>query len=198
MLMPLAYEGSSKECAKRYVLDASAQRGFMNGEVTPEQARKILDMLTQGGAMEDINTPLALRLIPLALELEDETLADRLLLHAKEYAADEIESGWATFETLKMTNASIDELSELTAKAELIEQGEPLSAAVAHHVALLHMANESYEEAQMLQVGPCGCAKQPMTQTALCTALLFWKHWLKNNSAMKLHSFMRHDGLNCS
>ena len=147
--MPLAYEGSSKECAKRYVLDASAQRGFMNGEVTPEQARKILDMLTQGGAMEDINTPLALRMIPLALELEDETLADRLLLHAKEYAADEIESGWATFETLKMTNASIDELSELTAKAELIEQGEPLSAAVAHHVALLHMANESYEEAQM-------------------------------------------------
>ena len=121
----------------------------MDGEVTPEQARRILDMLTQGGAMEDINTPLALRLIPLAIELEDEALADRLLAHAKNIAADEIESGWASFEEMKMTNASIDDLSELTAKAELIESGEPLSAAVAHHVALLHMANEAYEEAQM-------------------------------------------------
>ena len=121
----------------------------MDGEVTPEQARRILDMLTQGGAMEDINTPLALRLLPLAIELEDETLADRLLAHAKIIAADEIESGWASFEEMKMTNASIDDLSELTAKAELIESGEPLSAAVAHHVALLHMANEAYEEAQM-------------------------------------------------
>ena len=121
----------------------------MDGEVTPEQARRILDMLTQGGAMEDINTPLALRLIPLAIELEDEALADRLLAHAKNIASDEIESGWASFEEMKMTNASIDDLSELTAKAELIESGEPLSAAVAHHVALLHMANEAYEEAQM-------------------------------------------------
>lgn len=121
----------------------------MDGEVTPEQARRILDMLTQGGAMEDINTPLALRLIPLAIELEDEALADRLLAHAKDISADEIESGWASFEEMKMTNASIDDLSELTAKAELIESGEPLSAAVAHHVALLHMANEAYEEAQM-------------------------------------------------
>ena len=121
----------------------------MDGEVTPEQARRILDMLTQGGAMEDINTPLALRLIPLAIELEDEALADRLLAHAKNIAADEIESGWASFEEMKMTNASVDDLSELTAKAELIESGEPLSAAVAHHVALLHMANEAYEEAQM-------------------------------------------------
>lgn len=121
----------------------------MDGEVTPEQARRILDMLTQGGAMEDINTPLALRLIPLAIELDDEALADRLLAHAKNIAADEIESGWASFEEMKMTNASIDDLSELTAKTEQIESGEPLSAAVAHHVALLHMANEAYEEAQM-------------------------------------------------
>ena len=74
----------------------------MDGEVTPEQARRILDMLTQGGAMEDINTPLALRLIPLAIELEDETLADRLLAHAKNIAADEIESGWASFEEMKI------------------------------------------------------------------------------------------------
>ena len=106
-------------------------------------------MLTQGGAMSDINTPLALRLIPLAMELEDEPLADRLLAHAKENAADEIESGWAVFEEMKINNASIDELSELSAKTETIDSGELLSAAVAHHVALLHMANEAFEEAQM-------------------------------------------------
>ncbi|MFL2949958.1 MAG: hypothetical protein ACJZ40_06215 [Candidatus Poseidoniaceae archaeon] len=121
----------------------------MDGEVTAEQARRILDMLTAGGAIEDINTPLALRLIPLALELEDATLADRLLAHAKANAADEVEEGWATFEQLKMEEASIDALSELTAKAELIDSGAPLAAAIAHHVALLHMSNEDYEEAQM-------------------------------------------------
>jgi tetratricopeptide (TPR) repeat protein len=121
----------------------------MDGEVTAEQARRILDMLTAGGAIEDINTPLALRLIPLALELEDATLADRLLAHAKANAADEVEEGWATFEQLKMEEASIDALSELTAKAELMDSGAPLAAAIAHHVALLHMSNEDYEEAQM-------------------------------------------------
>ena len=31
----------------------------MSSEVSPEQARRILDMLTEGGAMDDINTPLA-------------------------------------------------------------------------------------------------------------------------------------------
>lgn len=121
----------------------------MDGEVTADQARRILDMLTAGGAMNDINTPLALRLIPLALELEDEALADKLLAHSMSNASDEVESGWAAFEQMKMSGASVDALSELTAKSELIEGGEALSAAVAHHVALLHMANEAYEEAQM-------------------------------------------------
>ena len=121
----------------------------MDGEVTADQARRILDMLTEGGAMDDINTPLALRLIPLALELEDEPLAERLLTHAKSNATDDIESGWAEFEHLKLTGASIDTLSELTAQSELLEGGGPLAAAVAHHVALLHMAEEAYEEAQM-------------------------------------------------
>ena len=60
----------------------------MDGEVTAEQARRILDMLTEGGAMDHINTPLALRLIPLAIELEDEPLAERLLTHAKSNATD--------------------------------------------------------------------------------------------------------------
>lgn len=121
----------------------------MDGEVTADQARRILDMLTQGGAMEDINTPLALRLIPLALELEDQPLAEKLLVHAKTIAADEIETGWATFEQLKMEEAPIDELSELAAHAETIDAAEPLAAAIAHHVSLLHMSNEAYEEAQM-------------------------------------------------
>lgn len=126
-----------------------AQRATMDGEVTADQARRILDMLTQGGAMEDINTPLALRLIPLALELEDQPLAEKLLVHAKTIAADEIETGWATFEQLKMEEAPIDELSELAAHAETIDAAEPLAAAIAHHVSLLHMSNEAYEEAQM-------------------------------------------------
>jgi tetratricopeptide (TPR) repeat protein len=121
----------------------------MDGEVTAEQARRILDMLTNGGAMEDINTPLALRLIPLALELEDESLAERLLDHAKTNAADELESGWATFEQLKIEDAPIEKLAELTAHAETMEGAESLAAAMSHHVALLHMANEAYEEAQM-------------------------------------------------
>ena len=126
-----------------------AQRATMDGEVTADQARRILDMLTQGGAMEDINTPLALRLIPLALELEDQPLAEKLLVHAKTIAADEIETGWATFEQLKMEEAPIDELSELAAHAETIDAAEPLAAAIAHHLSLLHMSNEAYEEAQM-------------------------------------------------
>ena len=121
----------------------------MDGEVTAEQARRILDMLTNGGAMEDINTPLALRLIPLALELEDESLAERLLTHAKTNAADDLESGWATFEELKIEEAPIEKLAELTAHAETMAGAEPLAAAMAHHVALLHMASEAYEEAQM-------------------------------------------------
>lgn len=121
----------------------------MDGEVTAEQARRILDMLTDGGAMNDINTPLALRLVPLALELEDESLAERLLAHAKTNAADDLESGWATFEQLKIEDAPIEKIAELTAKSETMEGAEPLAAAMAHHVALLHMANESYEEAQM-------------------------------------------------
>ena len=126
-----------------------AQRATMDGEVTADQARRILDMLTQGGAMEDINTPLALRLIPLALELEDQPLAEKLLAHAKTIASDKIETGWATFEQLKMEEAPIDELSELAAHAETIDAAEPLAAAIAHHVSLLHMSNEAYEEAQM-------------------------------------------------
>ena len=87
----------------------------MSGEVSPEQARRILDMLTEGGAMDDINTPLALRLTPLALELEDTDLAERLLHHAKSNATDDLERGWADFEKMKHEKQGIDAFAELGA-----------------------------------------------------------------------------------
>ena len=120
----------------------------MSGEVSPEQARRILDMLTEGGAMDDINTPLALRLTPLALELEDTDLAERLLLHAKTNATDDLERGWADFEKMKYEEQGIDSFAELGANSELIDGGTALAAAVSHHVALLHLSQEEYEEAQ--------------------------------------------------
>ena len=120
----------------------------MNGEVTAEQARKILDMLTEGGAMDDINTPLALRLVPLALELDDTDLSKRLLQHAKLNAVDEIEQGWAMFEILKNDDSSVDDFAELAVKSEANEDGTPLAAAVFHHVALLHLSLQEYQEAQ--------------------------------------------------
>ncbi len=120
----------------------------MDGEVSAEQARKILDMLTAGGAMDRINTPLALRLRPLALELEDDQLAQRLLDHAKEIATDDIEHGWATFEQLKHENAAIDAFAELCVKSESLDEAEALAAAVSHHIALLHLSMENYDDAQ--------------------------------------------------
>ena len=120
----------------------------MNGEVDAEQARKILDMLTAGGAMDDINTPLALRLIPLARELEDHELSEKLLHHAKDKAEDEIEQGWADFEGHKYETAEVDVFAELAVKAEVIEGGTALAAAVFHHVALLHLGFKEYEEAK--------------------------------------------------
>ena len=54
----------------------------MQNELSPERARQVLDMLTAGGAMDGINTSLALRLLPLASELGDTSLMDRLMNHA--------------------------------------------------------------------------------------------------------------------
>ena len=63
----------------------------MQSSVSPKRAKMILEMLTSGGAMSDINTPLALRLIPLAIELDDMELAERLLDHAANVAENEVE-----------------------------------------------------------------------------------------------------------
>ena len=119
----------------------------MSGEVTAEQARRILDMLTAGGAMDDINTALALRLVPLALELEDNELGEQLLHHAKANASDDLERGWADFENYKHAEKDIDAFAELGAQSELLEEGTALAAAIPHHVALLHLSQEEYEEA---------------------------------------------------
>ena len=54
----------------------------MDADMSPEMALQVLDMLTGGGSMDNINTSLALRLIPLAQELDDPDLVERLLEHA--------------------------------------------------------------------------------------------------------------------
>lgn len=121
----------------------------MNGEVTAEQARKILDMLTEGGALENVNTSLALRLIPLAEELDDEGLIERLVEHALEVSQDEVEKGWANFEIMKLQNSPIEDFAELSSKIETMVEGSSLSAAIMHHLGLLYLAQENYSEAKL-------------------------------------------------
>ena len=121
----------------------------MNGEVSAEQAQKIIAMLTEGGAIENVNAPLALRLIPLAEELDNLELVNRLLEHAESTAVDELESGWVKFETLRHNNSSIDEFVELAALAEKMNGGEALAAAILHHVGLLYLSVEKYDDCQV-------------------------------------------------
>ena len=59
----------------------------MDADMSPEMALQVLDMLTGGGSMDSINTSLALRLIPLAQELENDALVERLLDHATSVAS---------------------------------------------------------------------------------------------------------------
>tara|TARA_B100001564_G_scaffold313040_1_gene286289 strand:- start:55 stop:888 length:834 start_codon:yes stop_codon:yes gene_type:complete len=117
----------------------------MNGEVSAQQAKKIVSMLTDGGAIENVNTPLALRLIPLAQELEDFALVERLLEHAKKVSEDDLESGWVEFEQLKIVDSQQEKFVELAAKSEKIENGEALAAAVLHHIGLICLSHENYD-----------------------------------------------------
>ena len=55
----------------------------MDGEVTAEQARELLDALVEGGGMKHIDTPLALRLIPLADDVGRDDLAAELMERAQ-------------------------------------------------------------------------------------------------------------------
>ena len=110
----------------------------MNGEVTAQQAKKIISMLTDGGAIDNVNAPLALRLIPLAEELDDLELVERLLEHAEKVSEDELESGWVEFEQLKIVDSQQEKFVELAAKSEKINGGEALAAAVLH-LSLIHI-----------------------------------------------------------
>jgi len=122
----------------------------MVNELSPERARQVLDMLTHGGAMDGINTSLALRLIPLAVELKDDELVNRLLDHASTIAEDDVERGWARFEGMKIMKSSADSMLALAERAESMDLGNPLAAAVHHHVALLHMSDGALDEARAI------------------------------------------------
>ena len=64
----------------------------MAEEITPEQAQEIVSMLTQGGAMESINTSLALGILPLVESIGDFELLQKLVEHAGVVAKDDIET----------------------------------------------------------------------------------------------------------
>ena len=121
----------------------------MNGEVSAEQARKILDMLTEGKALENVNTSLALRLIPLARELDDSKLVERLLEHALNVSQDDLEKGWSEFEILKKNEAPLEKYSELASRIDDLIEGSALSAAILHHLGLMYMAKSDYENAKL-------------------------------------------------
>ena len=120
----------------------------MDADMSPEMALQVLDMLTGGGSMDNINTSLALRLIPLAQELDDHELVERLLDHATTVATTDEERGWARFEALKVMDAEVDTYLRLAEDAETIENGQALNAAVHHYVALLYLANQQLDEAR--------------------------------------------------
>ena len=143
----------------------------MNGEVSAEQAERIIAMLTEGGAIENVNAPLALRLIPLAEELENLELVDRLLKHAESSAVDELESGWVKFENLRYTNSPIDEFVELAALAEKMGKGEPLAAAVLHHVGLLYLGSEQFDDCQVFTTRSMRIREQIEDQAGLVYSL---------------------------
>ena len=120
----------------------------MQSDVTPERARQILAMLTDGSSMDHINTSLALRLIPLASELEDEALVERLLNHAMTVAQNDSERGWARFESLKLITASVKSFLHLAEEAENMVDGSALAAAGHHYIALVQLAEENLDEAR--------------------------------------------------
>ena len=120
----------------------------MDTELSPEMASQVLRMLTGGGSLDSINTPLALRLIPLAQELEDSDLVEQLLNHASKVASTDEERGWARFEALKVVDASLESYTRLAEEAEAIEGGQSLTAAVHHYVALIYLADGRLDEAR--------------------------------------------------
>lgn len=120
----------------------------MTGEVSPEQAERILAMLTEGKSMDNVNTTLALRLIPLAEEIGKAELVERLLEHAHKVAEDDVERGWVDFENYKLSNHEPEKFAELSARTELLENGKHLSAAILHHLGLIYLSQENYTDCE--------------------------------------------------
>ena len=120
----------------------------MDNEVSPERARQILDVLTQGGSMANINTPLALRLMPLAQELGERELVEQLLDHASSVASDVLEEGWTRFEAMKLMETPIGGYLRLAEDAEGMDDAEALAAAVHHHIALIYLSEGQLDEAR--------------------------------------------------
>ena len=120
----------------------------MDGEVSPERARQILEVLTSGGSMDHINTSLALRLMPLAEEVGESELVERLLDHATTVATNDEERGWARFEGLKRMNAKVESFLALAEETEGLEGAQSLTAAVQHYIALVQMSEGHLDEAR--------------------------------------------------
>lgn len=100
--------------------------------------------------MKHIDTPLALRLIPLADDVGRDDLAAELMERAQAAAKDAVEEGWVSLERLRRHGGDVDEVLALATDMEGQEQGVRLAAAAYHHAALLHHANQSWEEAHAL------------------------------------------------
>lgn len=120
----------------------------MDTDMSPEMAGQVLRMLTDGGSMDNINTSLALRLIPLAQEVGNQELVEQLLEHASKIATDDEERGWAKFEALKVMEASVESYLRLAEDAEAMEGAQALTAAVNHYIALLYLAEGQLDEAR--------------------------------------------------
>ena len=131
----------------------------MTGEVSPEQAERILAMLTEGKSMDNVNTTLALRLIPLADEIGKAELVERLLEHAHKVAEDDVERGWVDFEKYKLSNHEPEKFAELSARTELLENGKHLSAAILHHLGLIYLSQKTIPIVKHSSIAPLDYVK---------------------------------------
>ena len=120
----------------------------MESEVSAERARQVLEVLTAGGSMDHINTSLALRLMPLAEELGETSLVERLLDHAMQVASTDEERGWARFEGLKHVKANLESFLTLAESTETMEGAQALTAAVHHYIALVYLSEGQLDEAR--------------------------------------------------
>ena len=98
--------------------------------------------------MDHINTSLALRLMPLAEDVGEAELVERLLDHATTVATNDEERGWARFEGLKRMNAKVESFLALAEETEGLEGAQSLTAAVQHYSALVQMSEGHLDDAR--------------------------------------------------